>query len=90
MKVKNIVEKSREFERLQDMVANIAEVLVGLKPKEEDDSSDITISFSSLFISYGKKVELDSDVVEYIVDDLKKLLAETALDLTRKQESLEV
>ncbi len=92
MKVKSIVEKTKEFERLGGMIANIEKAIDAIKNPENIEQT-YTFNHLSIFVlrdETPKNIELNSDVVEYINADLLVLLEGKLKELKKEQDDLEV
>ena len=91
MKVKSIVEKTKEFERLGSMVENMEAAIDALKnPKKENEDSDrLYFPMMSLAI-FDTSVKLNKDVVESINTDLLVTLEGKVAEVKKEQETLEV
>ena len=92
MKVKSIVEKTKEFERLGGMVENLEEVIDALKnpKKDEKEIMDRWTTPSITLAMYDTSIKLNRDVVESINADLLVTLEWKVAELKKEQESLEV
>ena len=91
MKVKSIVEKTKEFERLGSMVENMEAAIDALKnPKKEDEDSD-RLYFPTMSLAiFDTSVKLNKDVVESINADLLVTLEGKVAEVKKEQETLEV
>ena len=91
MKVKSIVEKTKEFERLGSMVENMENVIDALKNPKKDKEEENTSGWPMInLVMYDFSIKLNSDVVESINADLLLTLEGKVAELKKEQESLEV
>ena len=91
MKVKSIVEKTKEFERLGSMVENMEEAIKALKNPEKDEDNDNRMIWPMITLTmYDTSVKLNKDVVESVNADLLVTLEGKVAEIKKEQEALEV
>ena len=100
MKVKKIVEKTKEFERLEELIKEIQDAVDKLKKPIEKKSSNIATYFitNSLTLTHGiascneevVNVTLGSQITALIREDLIDLLNKYLVELKAQQDALEI